>query len=593
MQAQPPRRDFLKYLGFSTAAASLAASCEMPVKKAIPFTNKPDNVIPGVSNYYATTYVQDGDVISVVAKVRDGRPIKIEGNELSPITAGGTSAQAQASVLDLYDTKRLRYPAQIKEGKLVEVSTFEAFDKMIADAMGGLGGLPVVVLTSTITSPSTKQLVGEFLAKFPGSRHVTYDAVSHSGMLLANEATYGKKAIPSYHFDEAKTIVSLGADFLGTWLSPVEFSRQYSKGRKIDEKNLDMSKHFQFESLLSMTGANADERYVHKPSQEGAVAVALLNAVKGNDPVLADAELKKGIQKAAKRLLESNGNALVVSGSNDPNVQIVVNAINDTIGAVGKTINWAVTSNYRQGVDADMLALVEDMNAGKVGAILIAGANPVYDHPAADKFKAGLAKVKLSVSFNTRLDETTEACKFVIPDHHYLESWGDAEPKSGYVSFIQPTIYPLFKTRQWQDSLIKWGGLTSSPDYVNYFKAFWLGKLGSQENFDAALRDGVINPVTMPVGGAAFNAGAVEAAKVAAAAAPQAGTWELVLYQKNAIKTGAQASNPWLQELPDPVTKATWDNYAVISAAAAKELLGIDMTVNGDIDSYEVHPAKP
>lgn len=223
METAAPRRDFLKYLGFSTAAAAVAASCEMPVKKAIPFANKPEDIVPGISNYYATTYVQDGDVVSVLAKVRDGRPIKIEGNDLSPITKGGTSARVQASVLDLYDTSRLRFPTI--DGKEV---TFEAIDKAVAAAMGG----NVVILTSTITSPSTKAVVAEFLAKNPGGRHVTYDAVSYSAMLLANEATYGVRGIPSYHFENAKAIVSLGADFLGTWLSPVEFSKQYASGKK-------------------------------------------------------------------------------------------------------------------------------------------------------------------------------------------------------------------------------------------------------------------------------------------------------------------------------------------------------------------------
>lgn len=592
MSANAPRRDFLKYLGFSTVAATVAASCEMPVKKAIPFVNKPDNVIPGVANYYATTYVQDGDVVSVVAKVRDGRPIKIEGNDLSPIFQGGTSARAQASVLDMYDTKRLRFPAQIKEGKLVEVSTFDAFDKMIADEMAKLNGAPVVLLTSTITSPSTKQLVGEFLAKFPGSRHVTYDAVSYSGMLLANEAAYGKRAIPSYHFDNAKVIVSLGADFLGTWLSPVEFAKQYSKGRKIVEKNPTLSKHYQFESIMSMTGANADERFTHKPSEAGVVAAALLAAVTGGAVNVADAKLKAGLSKAAADLKAAGGAALVVSGSNDSNVQLIVNAINEAIGANGKTINWAVTSNYRQGVDADFETLLADMSAGKVGALLIAGANPAYTYAKADAFKKALAAVKLTVSFNTRLDETTELCKYVVPDHHYLESWGDAEPKSGYYSFIQPTIAPLFKTRNWQDSLLKWSG-NATTEYANYLKAYWMTKLGSQENWDATLRDGVIVPAEAVVAAGSFNGAAVAAAVSAAGTPAKAGAWEVVLYEKTAIGSGAQATNPWLQEMPDPVTKATWDNYATISAAAAKELLGIDLTKNGDADSYEVNPKKP
>ncbi len=590
LDAKTPRRDFLKYLGFSTAAASLAASCETPVKKAIPFVNRPENIVPGVADYYATTFTQDGDVLSVIAKVRDGRPIKIEGNDMSPVTAGGTSARAQASVLDLYDTKRLRFPAQVVEGKLKEIPTFEAFDKAVGEKLAGLGGAPVVILTSTITSPSTKKLIGEFIAKYPGSRHVTYDAVSYSGILAANEATFGKRAIPSYHFDNAKVIVSLSADFLGTWLSPVEFAKQYSKGRKIDEAKFELSKHYQFESILSMTGANADERFTHKPSQEGLVAVSLYNMLTGAAAGNLDAKLKAGLEKAAKDLKAANGNALVVSGSNNPAVQTVVNAINNAIGAYGKTINWGVTSNYKQGVDAEMATLVADMNAGKVGALFILDANPTYDYPAADKFNEGLAKLKLSVSFNAKLDETTVRCQFVLPNHHYLESWGDAEPKSGYQSFIQPTIHPLFKTRHWQDSLLKWSG--SSLDYAAYVKEYWMGIVGGQANWDAALRVGLRYPGEVTISSGAFNGSAVPGAIAAAGSVATGGKWEIALYQKVSIGTGSQASNPWLQEMPDPVTKATWDNYAMLSAAAANELLGIDIRKNGDSDKYDVNPAK-
>mgnify|MGYP000453220301 CR=1 FL=1 len=252
------RRDFLKYLGFSTAAAVAAASCETPVRRAIPYVNKPADMIPGVADYYATTFVSGGEVIPVVAKVRDGRPIKIAGNTLCSYTKGGTSNRAQASVLDLYDTARLRHP--MASGSAV---SFEAIDKMISDEVAGLGAAPLVLLTSTITSPTTKQIITEFLAKYPGSRHVQFDAASYSGLLLANEATYGQRVIPTYHFENAKVVVSIGADFLGTWLNPVEYQRGYTTGRKINQNNPEMSKHYHFEGMMSMTGANADERFTH------------------------------------------------------------------------------------------------------------------------------------------------------------------------------------------------------------------------------------------------------------------------------------------------------------------------------------------
>jgi len=285
--SKTPRRDFLKYIGFSTAAAAIVAGCETPIKKVIPYVNKPQDLVPGVSNYYATTYVSGSDVIPVVAKVRDGRPIKIEGNDLSTITKGGTSARVQASVLDLYDTARLRFP--MADGK--EVSSLDAFDKMVAEAMAGS---TVVLLTPTITSVTSKQIIAEFLAKYPGSRHVQYDGISYSGLIQAGEAAYGKKAIPSLHFEKAKIVVSLGADFLGTWLTPVEFGKGYATLRKVNEKNPEMSKHYQFESMMSMTGANADERFTHKPSESGAVALALLNALNGATIGGVSDKVKKG-----------------------------------------------------------------------------------------------------------------------------------------------------------------------------------------------------------------------------------------------------------------------------------------------------------
>ena len=594
LDAKTPRRDFLKYLGFSTAAAAVAASCEMPVRKVVPYLQRPDNVIPGVANYYASTYVNGGDVVSVVVKQRDGRPIKIEGNELSSITKGATSAQAQASVLDLYDTTRLRYPMQKAGNDFKEVSGFEAFDKIAGDALTAAAGKAIVLLTSTINSPSTLQIIDEFIKKYPGSRHVQYDAVSYAGMLLANDACYGKKAIPSYHFDKAKVIVSLGADFLGTWLSPTEFSKQYSQNRKVTGEKPELSKHFHFESMMSMTGSNADDRYVHKPSETGAVALALLAKLGSGSaaPSISDAKLTKGIETAAAALSANKGAALVVCGSNDVNIQMVVNAINEAIGANGTTINWAMTSNYRNGIDANMDQLVKDMTAGSVGALLVYGANPVYNYVENKKFTEAMGKVT-TISFNGTMDETSELCNYIIPSHHWLESWGDAEPKTGYFSMMQPTINPLFKTRAFQTSLLKWSG-NAVGDYETYFKNFWTTKLGSADLYDKALQDGVVEPATAPVSGGSFN-GAGMSEATAKIAAIKGGAVELQLYQKISVGNGSQANNPWLQELPDPITKVTWDNYAMMSPAMAKSLLKLDVMNQeyGNQSNYEVHPEKP
>ncbi len=582
-----PRRDFLKYLGFSTAAATLAAACEIPVKKSIPFLNRPSDIVPGVADYYATTFVLDGDVVPVLAKVRDGRPIKIEGNNMG-FTKGGTSQRVQASVLSLYDTARIRYPMEKSGGGFKEAPTYEAIDKKITAALANTGSKEIVLLTSTINSPSVLAVIDEFKAKYPNTKHYTYDAVSYSGIIQANEACYGKKGIPSYHLENARVIVSFGADFLGTWLSPVEFTKQYTTGRRIDEKNPVMSRHIQFESMFSMTGANADERFTHKPSELGALLLALYAKLGGavTAPAIADKRLAAGIDATAKELLAANGNAVVVCGSNDVNAQILVNAINDKIGANGKTINFGTMLNYRKGVDADMEQLVNDMNAGAVGAVFVYGANPVYTYRDPKKFVDGWKKVALTVSFNEAEDETTQNCQYVLPAPHYLESWGDAEPKTGYFSFIQPTIHPLFKTRAFATSLLKWSG-NAVADYETYFKNYWAGKLNAGTSFDQLLQNGVMEPPAPVVNGATFNGSVLAAAVAKLATTPKTGKYELVIYQKVSIGDGKMANNPWLQEMPDPITRACWDNYAVLSVKAAEEL-----GFKAD-DAYEVDPEKP
>ena len=633
--AKTPRRDFLKYMGFSTAAAAIAASCEMPVRKSIPFLHKPDDMLPGVSNYYASTYLMDGDAVPVVVKQREGRPIKIEGNDLSSLTEGGTSAQVQSSVLDLYDTTRLRYPmANRKE------ATFEAIDKMVADGLAANAGKPLVLLTSSITSITTKQIIADILSKYPGSRHVQYDAVSYSGMIEANLASYGKKAIPAYHFENAKVIVSLGADFLGTWLSPVVFAKQYAAGRRINEKNPSMSRHIQFEGYYSMTGANADERYLHKPSETGAIALALLGALGGNTSSNLSGALVDAVKKTAAELTANKGASLVVCGSNDPNIQIIVNAINEAIGAGGKTIDWSTPVNYRQGIDADIATLTQDLNAGNVGALIVYGANPVYSYVDSQKFAEGVKKCPFTLSYSEKMDETTELCKYIIPSHHWLESWGDAELQTGYVSALQPIIHSLFKTRQFESSLLKLTG--SADDYEIYFRNYWIEKLGGLNNYERFLQDGVmensklktqsnavntsnLTPATasavssLASGGsgdtviqnqnAGANADSTLTTKTAGLASvaftgniadaaakignPKGGEIEMVLYQKVSTGTGARASNAWLQEASDPISKATWDNYAMVSPEMGKKLFDIDIFNPRQSDKYEVHTDKP
>ncbi len=554
------RRDFLKLLGFSMAAVSLA-SCETPVRKAIPYLNKPVDIEPGIANWYASTFFQNGDYNSILVKTREGRPIKIEPNSLSGLTPYGTSPRAQASLLGLYDDNRLRFP-MVKNKE----ASWDKVDKEIASRLGNVSG-KVAFVSSTVISPSTKQLINEFGSKFSNFEHVVYDANSASGLVSANGGV-----VPGYDFSKAKVIVSIAADFLGSWVAPIPFTKQYIQTRKVTSENPTMSRHYQFETRFSMTGANADVRVPIKPSEESAVITAIYNAVTGAGSSSAGIANTASLTAAIKDLQANRGSALVVASSNDAGTQAMVTAINRALGAEGTTIDVAAPYYTKQGNDAQMIRLVNEMNAGSVGAVFFYNANPIYDHPLSDKVGTGLKKVGLSVSFADRVDETAALVEFVTPDNHYLESWNDFEPKKGFLSLAQPAINQIFTTRQMQDSLLTWSG--NNTNYYEYIRTNWRKVATGDFNkfWDHTLHNGILEN-----GASLLQVTATAAATPASNTAKPTGI-EAVLYEK-AVGTGDMANNPWLQEMPDPITKATWGNYVAIPRSMAEEM----KVVQGDV----------
>lgn len=577
------RRDFLKFLGFGVGAAAVAA-CETPVYKAVPYLNKPEEITPGVANWYASTFADGNDYASILVKTREGRPIKIEGNKLSPVTKGAVNARINSSVLSLYDSARLKNPL-LKKNAATWVQTDKA---IIADleAITAKGG-KIRILSNSIISPTTKKAIAEFTAKYPGTEHVTYDAVSYSGILKANAASFGAELIPDYHFENAEVIVSFGADFLVNWLSSVEYAGQYGKTR--NPKNGKMSRHFQFETTLSVTGSNADERIAIKPSEQGLLVLGLYNIIaKAKGAASFDAgvpdDYKDKLEQAAAELLAAKS-SLVVCGSNDTNVQVVVNSINSLLGNYGNTIDTATPVYLKQGDDTKVQALVGDMAAGNVDAIILYGVNPVYT--LGEKFASALEKVKVKISFADREDETASLCNYVCPDNHYLESWNDYNPKKGQYSLAQPTIAPLFSTRQAQESLLVWAG--NNTPYYEYLKTNWQAVTGASWN--QSLHDGfyavpatqIPAAVTTKTDTKAAAAPTVDISSAAAALRKgiNAGATELQLYIKTGIGDGSQANNPWLQELPDPISKVTWDNYVTMAPSDMKAL-GLSLLERGD-----------
>ena len=575
------RRDFLKLVGFSFATAAITTSCEKPVQKAIPYLIKPEEITPGKANYYATSFFDGTEYCSVVAKVRDGRPIKIEANKLSSVSKGGTSARVQASVLELYDQARLKAPAQGRKAATWEEIDAEVTAKLKATAAGRK-----VLLTSTMISPSTIKIINDLQAKHPGLEWIVYDETSASALRQAHSELTGKAIIPGYHFDKADMIVSFDADFLGTWLTPVEFADGYAAKRAVSKEQSTMSKHIQFEAGYSLTGSNADERHPVSPAQARAIIAKIYNAIaaaKGGAQIESPA-CDFAISTLVRDLLANGGSSIVMGGANDLQVQLMIAGINLMLGNYGKTLDLDRTLNIKQGSDQAFAALKQSLLQKEVDLLIMHNANPVYSDPAGEKLGEAIAAAGLSVYIGSAFSETAKVSRYIAPDHHYLEAWGDAEPVKGAFSLQQPTIHPLYDTRAFQDSLLTWSGMEQPFDEV--LRQYWEKNIyplaGSDPGFgtwwNETLQRGTfeVGMTKRPYSGelsisklrTALKTGA-ESMQGSAAGNDQGMT--LTLYSSVGLSDGRHANNPWLQELPDPVTKVCWDNYLAVSVSDAEE----------------------
>ena len=549
------RRDFLKYVGFTTAAASLAA-CEGPVRKSIPYVVKPNDITVGVADWYATSMADGFDFANLLVKTREGRPILVMPNKDAN---GVTNARVQASILSLYDDQlRLKEP---KKGES-QISWADA-DKEIGAQLAQLrdANQAVVLLTGTLASPSTDKIISEFITAYPNVKHVVYDAVSESGTLDAFEAMYGKRALPNYHFDKAQTIVSFGADFLGDWQGG--FEKGYAASRKPESGH--MSYHVQFEANMSLTGANADSRVVTKPSDQVYALINLYNAITGGSLPSKSTPVDGDVKKVADALKKAGSKAVVVTGSNDKNAQLIAMAINS---ALNSEIMDAANPTYnRQGNDAEVAQLVSDMKSGKVAGLVTYNVDPVYSLANAADFSEGVKKLTLSVAISEQNNDTANATQYTLPATHFLESWGDVMVTEGHYGLMQPTIQKLFNTNQLQDVLLRWSGNTTS--YYDYLKTFWSAEVLGGQSWNQALHDGFFAKTAE----ATVSESSVDLSAAAAALnASKANGFELNLFSSTALGDGKQANNPWLQEFPDPITRAAWDNYLTMSIADAKAL---------------------
>ena len=592
------RRDFLKFLGFSTAVAALAG-CEGAVHKTIPYVIQPESIVAGEANYYATCIADGFDFASVLVKTREGRPIAVLRNPEAK-AGGAVNARILASVLSLYDENR-KPPTIAGEDfwQKIDTDTLSALEKAKAE------GKQIVMLSQTLASPSSYALVELLKEKYPTFKLIEYDTISEEATLRAFEKRCGLRAMPDYDFSKAKLIVSFDADFLGDW-NGGGYEAGYAQGR-IPSKANGMSRHIQLEANLSLTGANADERIALTPDQVKKALAYCFQYLKGFEEneqfhfptsIIEKEEnkvtIEDKIKKIASKLKKAGSKALVVTGIDSVEAQLIAFAINEHLQSEAFSPQTPVLT--RKGNVKALQQLLTDMNEGKVGVLFINNLNPLYCLPNTEVFATGLKKVPFSVSFAMRADETAQQTTLWAPQPHYLESWGNVEFKYGHYGLMQPCIRPLFNTKQWQDCFLQWIGHKES--YYDFIKAHWETHILKGFSWEQALHDGTFvdkekrfdfeqqeeERLSLFRTKESFTDISISQLLISQTESP----FELSLYTSTALGDGQQANNPWLQELPDPIHRTTWDNFLTMHPTDA-QTLGIENwhTADGALDGHQ------
>ncbi|MCE3010915.1 MAG: TAT-variant-translocated molybdopterin oxidoreductase [Proteobacteria bacterium] len=601
------RREFLKLMGASLALAS-AGCIRRPVQKIVPYNKQPEEVTHAVANYYTTSYFDGSETQGLLIRTKDGRPLKVEGNPAHPLSGGGTSVRSQAHLLSLYDPERLKGPVRNLQNKAktnrdtITAKWEEADDAIVKQLSKG----KVVVLSGAVASPSTRQLMADFNQAF-GAKHIVWEALNDESVRQGQDASYGEDLVPFHRFDKAKVIVSVDADFLGTWVAPTTYTKQFAKARKDIEK---MNRLVVFDSAYSLTGANADIRVRIKPSQQVDVVMALAHEVivkkgagryAGNSQVKAALEPFAGVastltmepalfSQIAQDLIDNRGDSLVVAGglaagtTDAKALQIAVNFLNSALDNDGSTVlangGWTALKASFEAV----LGLVEDMKKGDVNTLIIHRTNPAYNLPESLGFKEAMKNVGMVIYTGDRVDETGKQADYVLPDNHVMEGWGDAEFTRGLMSLQQPTLRPMYDTRSFQLSLMTWAYMAKRgpariqnfETFYDYLRDYWKNEvypkygrgIGFENFWNEVLQKGFVGEVPNSTSARSFRLEALNSVKKKA---PAQG-FEMVLYPTVQLGDGTLANIAWLQELPDPVTKICWDNYVCVSLATAEKL---------------------
>jgi MoCo/4Fe-4S cofactor protein with predicted Tat translocation signal len=568
------RRSFIKLMGASLALAGLNACTRQLDERIIPYVKPPEELVPGKPLTFATSYPLNGYSRGILVRSDMGRPTNIEGNPAHPASLGSTDIFTQASILSLYDPDR----SQV----ITNRGTISTWDNFAHDARVELANQAVVrgaglrILTGTVTSPTLVSQIRELLKKYPSAGWHQYDAVNNDSAREGTIQAFGAPYDVQYHLDKADVVVSLDSDFFTEGPAAVRMTRDFSAKRRNIGGSIPMNRLYVFEASPTITGAAADHRFAVRSTMI-ADCVNNLASAAGVLPRHLSSRLtektRRALSAAAEDLLKHRGSSVVIAGPHQPpEVHAMAFAINAFLGNIGQTVTFTdPVAESPAGHLASLKALTDAMNGGKVNMLIIAGVNPVYDAPAGLGFAEALNHVGLRIRLGLYDDETSSLCHWQIPQAHYLESWGDSKSFDGTVSIGQPLISPLFNGKSAHElfALLLGDEHAEAYDVVrNYWKTVW-PVLDFENRWKTALNNGLVDGTALPARQVAVRSGAVNPVPVSAEASHDA---ELQIRPDPTVYDGQFSNNGWLQELPKPVTKLTWDNAAMISPAMAERL---------------------
>ncbi len=601
---QPPtdpvsRRRFMGLVAAAVAMASTTA-CRKPYRKILPFSKRPEDLLPGVPRHYATSFAPSGYGIGVLVRSNDGRPTKVEGNTLHPASLGGADARMQAELLNLYDPARSTDiykdgeaptgadAAELKAARAARKAELKSFLEGLSRRLPG--GDKLAFLMGPTTSPAVHHMVAQVKAELPKATFHTYSPVNRDSEIEGSRLAFDAALDPQYAFDAADVVVALDSDFMGSDTNGVRHARDFASRRRPTESVANLNRLYAVESSFSVTGSQADHHFRVRAHEVADVAMALAAKLGVLDGELGNAVASHKqhgfeqngvdwIDAIAKDLLQSRGKSLVVAGPRQPAaVHAVAHAINAALGNVGKTIRYIPTpdlaSRYQLG---SLRALTLAMEQGRVDTLIILGGNPAYDAPVDLAFDEKLTQVPNRVHLGHYRDETAALCNWHVNAAHDLESWGDIRAYDGTVSIMQPLIAPLF------DGMTAIELLAAVADYderegYNIVRYYWedntktedFGAWWNRALHDGLVHDSAVAPISPPaIRGAAIAKAVVQQGKAPAASAQD---MEITFYQDPMVHDGRYANNAWMQECPDPITKLTWDNAALMSQKTAGEL---------------------